>query len=265
MLITTSYDPLPEQLALAARLHRQLEALPGAEGEPRIVPRRRHSLEQLLERYEDQDILLVSRRRIEYYHEQQPALFFHPSTAAIRVKRMLNGEQDTLMELGRIQPGDRILDCTAGLGSDAVVFSYAVQAAGSVTALEIQPLPFLLLSQGLSVYESDIAGMDDAMRRIEVLQREYLDYLRQQPDGSFDVVYFDPMFRKPIHESSSIKAIRKLADPRPVTEEAIREACRVARRAVMMKEHRDSGELERLGFTELHRSTTKIAYGVIRL
>lgn len=265
MLITTSYDPHPEQLALVAQLHRQLESVAGLDGSLRIVNRRRYSLEQLLEKYDDYDVLLVTRRRIEYYHEHQPALFFHPSTAAIRVKRMLNGEQDTLMGLAQIEPGDRILDCTAGLGSDAIVFSYAAHDEGIVTALESRPMPYLLLRQGLSVYESDIAGMTEAMRRIQVLQRDHTDYLRQQADRSFDIIYFDPMFRKPIHESSSIKAIRKLADPRAVSDEAIREACRVARRAVIMKEHRDSGELERLGFTELHRSTTKIAYGVIRL
>ncbi|OXM87930.1 class I SAM-dependent methyltransferase [Paenibacillus rigui] len=265
MLITTSYDPLPEQLEQIALLQRQLTLLKGVDAPPRIIERRRYSMEQLWERYEDPDILLVTRRRIEYYHEQQPALFFHPSTAAIRVKRLRNGEQDTLMELAQTKPGDRILDCTAGLGSDAIVFSYASQATGAVVALESQPLPYLLLKQGLAAYQSDIDGLDEALRRIQVLQQDYMDFLHEQPDRSFDVLYFDPMFRKPIHESSSIKAIRKLADPRPVTDEAIREACRVASRAVIMKEHRDSGELERLGFNELHRSTTKIAYGVIRL
>jgi 16S rRNA (guanine1516-N2)-methyltransferase len=56
-----------------------------------------------------------------------------------------------------------------------------------------------------------------------------------------------------------------LADPRPVSEETVREAKRVARRTIILKEHRDSKEFERLGFSEVHRSTTKLAYGVIRL
>ncbi|MCS7464452.1 class I SAM-dependent methyltransferase [Paenibacillus doosanensis] len=265
MLITTSYDPQREQLELADRLAAQIKELKGGQGNVRRVRRARISLAQLCLTYDDPDILLVTRERIEYYHEQQPALFFHPSTAAIRVKRLLNGESDTLLEMAGVRPGDRILDCTAGLGSDAVTLSFAAGQSGQVTALESSPLPFLLLQQGLGEYVSDIPGMTDAMRRIRVLHEEHLDFLRRQDAKSFDVVYFDPMFRKPIHESNSIRSIRQLADARALTEEAVHEARRAARRAVVMKEHRDSGEFARLGFAELHRSTSKIAYGVIRL
>ncbi|WP_079909077.1 class I SAM-dependent methyltransferase [Paenibacillus sp. 32352] len=265
MLITTSYDPRQEQLALAQRLLEQLKQMEGVTGPLRIVPRARLSLPQMRERYKEMDIVLVSRERIEYYHEQQPAMFFHPSTAAIRIKRLLNGEQDTLLHLAQVQPGDTVLDCTAGLGSDSIVFSFGAGEAGAVTALESSPLQCLLLQHGLGSYYSDIPGMIEAMRRIRTVQTDHLDFLRQQKDRSFDVVYFDPMFRKPIHESSSIRSIRGIADSRALSEEAVAEALRVARRTVVMKEHRDSGEFARLGFTELHRSTTKIAYGVIRL
>ncbi|WP_282935493.1 class I SAM-dependent methyltransferase [Paenibacillus sp. RC67] len=265
MLITTSYDPRQDQLELARQLLNQLQQTQGVTGHHRIVPRARYSLPQLREHYKEMDILLVSRERIEYYHEQQPAMFFHPSTAAIRIKRLLNGEQDTLMQFAQVQSGDSVLDCTAGLGSDSIVFSFAVGESGKVTALESSPLQCLLLEHGLGSYESDIAGMTEAMRRIRTFQADHLTFLQQQEDRSFDVVYFDPMFRKPIHESSSIRSIRGLADPRPLSEQAVTEALRVARRTVVMKEHRDSGEFARLGFNEMHRSTTKIAYGVIRL
>ncbi|MDF2962405.1 MAG: YpiP [Paenibacillus sp.] len=265
MLITTSYDPQAEQLELASQLFKEVQGLTGIQEGVRVVSRRQFSIPQLRKRYGDQDVLLVSRERIEYYHDQQPVMFFHPSTAAIRVKRLMNGEPDTLMQLSALAPGDKVLDCTAGLGSDTVVYSFALQGNGEVTALESRALPYLLLSHGLRNYRSDIPGMNEAMRRIQVLQIDHYDYLKQQPDQSFDVIYFDPMFRRPIHESSSISAIRGLADPRAVTDETVTEALRVARRAVILKEHRESKEFARLGFTEVHRSTTKIAYGVIRL
>lgn len=265
MLITTSYEPLSWQLELASTLMEQVQSLEEMETPARIVRRGKLSLPQLRDRYGDSQILLVSRERIEYYHEQQPALFFHPSTAAIRVKRLINGEKDTLLEFAGLEAGDSVLDCTAGLGSDSIVFSFATGEAGSVTALETSSIPYMLLHNGLCSYESDIPGLEAAMRRIRVLHQDHLTYLRQQEPGSFDVVYFDPMFRKPIHESSSIRSIRGLADSRALTEEAVKLAQKIARRAVVMKEHRDSGEFERLGFHEVHRSTTKIAYGVIRL
>ncbi|CRF29000.1 Uncharacterised protein [Mycobacterium tuberculosis] len=102
------------------------------------------------------------------------------------------------------------------------------------------------------------------MRRIEVVQMDHLDYLRELPENSVDVVYFDPMFRQPIMESASIRALRGLADDRPLSEKSVQEAIRASRRVVVMKEHRDSDQFARLGFAEVHRSGTKIAYGVIR-
>ncbi|MFD0682487.1 MULTISPECIES: class I SAM-dependent methyltransferase [unclassified Paenibacillus] len=265
LLITTSYEPQAEQLELAAHLSKQVRGLTGIQEDIRVVSRRQFSIAQLRKRYGAQDVLLVSRERIEYYQDQQPLLFFHPSTAAIRVKRLINGEPDSLMQLSGLEPGDRVLDCTAGLGSDAIVYSFALAGNGQVTALESRPLPYLLLNQGLRAYHSDIPGMNEAMRSIQVTQIDHYDFLKQQSDKSFDVIYFDPMFRRPIEESNSISAIRELADPRAITEATITEATRVARRSVILKEHRESKEFARLGFTEVHRSTTRIAYGVIRL
>jgi 16S rRNA (guanine1516-N2)-methyltransferase len=265
VLITTSYDPQPEQLEAAFELSEQVRQLEGLQTAVRLVERKQFSLPRLRERYSDSDIILVSRERIEYYHEHQPALFFHPSTAAIRIKRLINGEHDPLMELSAIQPGDRILDCTAGLGTDALVYSFATRGNGQVTALESRAIPYLMLKLGLSKYDSDIPSVNGAMRQIQVVHADHYDYLQKQPDNSYDIVYLDPMFRKPIHESSSISAIRLLADPRPVTESTILEARRVAKRVIILKEHRDSKEFARLGFEVAKRSTTKIAYGVIRL
>src|SRR4051794_9907679 len=130
LLITTSYDPQAEQLAMTEQLAERLRQLSGAPLAVRIVPRRQYSLPKLRKRYGETDLLLVSRERIEYYHEQQPALFFHPSTAAIRVKRLINGETDALVHLSQLRPGDRVLDCTAGLGSDAIVYSFALEGNG---------------------------------------------------------------------------------------------------------------------------------------
>ncbi|MEK8127054.1 class I SAM-dependent methyltransferase [Paenibacillus filicis] len=256
MFVTTSYDPNGAQLEQARVLAAQFGG--------RCLQRRQMTLAQLRERFGDEDLLIITKERLEYHHAGRQPLFFHPSTASIRVKRLLKGEHDPVLELCGISPGDRVVDCTAGLGSDALVFSYAVGAEGAVVALESAPVPGFLLTQGTKTYHSDVPGLNEAMRRIDVRTVDHLEFLRKQPDDSFDIVYFDPMFRKPITESASIRAIRGIADDRALSEEAIHEAKRVAARAVVLKEHRDSQEFERLGFTVERRPSTKIAYGVIR-
>lgn len=57
------------------------------------------------------------------------------------MKRLRNGEPDTLLALAGVRPGDRIVDCTAGLGSDAIVFAFAVGDEGTVVALESAAIP----------------------------------------------------------------------------------------------------------------------------
>ena len=90
--------------------------------------------------------------------------------------------------------------------------------------------------------------------------------MRGQADDSFDAVYFDPMFRHPFMESAGIHPLRFLADPRPVSAEAIREARRVARRRVVLKESSKSGEFARLGFSAfVGGKYSHVRYGVITL
>ncbi|MEO3944537.1 class I SAM-dependent methyltransferase [Gorillibacterium sp. CAU 1737] len=256
MLVTTSYYATPETRAEAERL--------AAKSGGRYVNRRRDSLPDLRKRFGNQGILLLTEEKLMYCPVDAEPIYFHPSTAYIRVKRMTKGESDPLVDLSGVRAGDRVLDCTAGLASDSIVFAHAVGPEGKVTALESEAITVLLLEEGLPNYQAKFQAVNDAMRRIEVVQTHHLDYLRRLPDKSYDIVYFDPMFRIPVEESSSISPYRGIANADPLTLEAVEEARRVAVRRILLKEHRDSPEYERLGFTK-HRSRTKIAYGVIEL
>jgi 16S rRNA G966 N2-methylase RsmD len=256
MLVTTSYDPTEEQEARAKEAARVLKAV--------WVPRGRHTLEQLKARHGDPSLLLVSKERMEYHQEEQPPLFFHPSMASIRIKRLLNGETDALLKVSGVQKGDVVLDCTAGLGSDSIVFSYAVGQEGSITALESEPVLYYLVKDGLSRYESDVEALNRAMRRIRLIQADHAAYLKQAPDNSVDIIYFDPMFRHPVNRSNAIGPIRNVANDKAIQPQTVQEARRVARRAIVMKERRKSREFERLGFQETVNTSTNIAYGVIR-
>ncbi|MCR8641621.1 class I SAM-dependent methyltransferase [Paenibacillus sp. N1-5-1-14] len=255
MIVTTSYFPSSELLAKAHKLAKELGW--------RFVPRYRESMESLRVKHNCEQILLVGRDQLQCFVGDAPPIYFHPSMAQIRVKRLMHDEQDGLVTAAGVEPGDQVLDCTAGLAADSVVLSYAVGVTGSVVALDSQLVICMLLAEGLQHYSSEVKALEDAMRRVEIKCSEHLTYLQQQPDKSVDIIYFDPMFRRPIEESSSISPLRQVANPDALTLEAVAEAKRVARKRVVMKEVFYSGEFARLGFTTVHRSGSKLAYGVI--
>jgi hypothetical protein len=257
MLVTTSYRP-------SDRLERSAEQLARRFGAA-FVHRRNDTIPRFWRRYGRQPVLCLTEEGFKLYAGGEEPVFFHPGSAAFRLKRLQRGEPDMMVEAAEAAPGDRVIDGTAGLASDAIVFSHVVGDTGSVTALESEPLLKLIVEEGLSRYTSDIPGLEGAMRRISVKLADHADYLRSLPDKSAEIVYLDPMFRQPVEESSAIRPLRAVANRSRLERETIEEACRVAAKTVVMKEHRDSGEFARLGFDDVRRSHSNIAYGVIRL
>ncbi|WP_274650640.1 class I SAM-dependent methyltransferase [Paenibacillus humicola] len=253
MIVTTPRQCPPALIEYANGLAAELGG--------RYVPRRRETLSGLKTLYGDARLLVADERGLRYYEDSDEPFYFHPSMAYVRVKRLRRGERDPLVELSGCRPGDTVLDCTAGLGSDAIVFSYAAGPEGRVTALESEQLLYTIVREGLKTYATDHHDVNEALRRIDVRLADHREYLAALPDNSADIVYFDPMFRQPIHESAALQPLRALANPSALSADTIRHAVRVARRSVVMKEHRESGEFERLGFRLRHAN--KIAYGVI--
>ena len=227
------------------------------------VPRGNDSLDELRAAY-NVDAVLVARRGLLTLVTAEGELFFHPGMAHLRIKNLLLGHGDHLVTALGLTAGMHVLDCTLGTGSDAIVESFAVGEAGTVTALESNPLIAAVIADGLAHATGDNYEMHAAMRRITVHHADALAYLRTQADDSYDVVYFDPMFRRPLHESAGMNALRSIADMRALTEETIGEARRVARCRVVMKERRESAEFERLGFTQfMGGKYSRIAYAVM--
>ncbi|CAM2787267.1 class I SAM-dependent methyltransferase [Paenibacillus sediminis] len=255
MIITTGDAPAAHIVERAKKL--------AAETGVNYVPRNKMSLAKLKQKYNDDEIIVVVEGGARLFSSSGQSLHFHPSMGFVRAKRLLKGESDPMLDAARVEPGDIILDCTAGLGTDAIVFALKVGSRGKVIALESSLTLYTMLKEGLEHYKTGLYEVDEAMRRIEVKRAHHLTILTQLPDNSVDVVYFDPMFRDPIAESSSIKPLRKYANHEALHIESIREACRVARKCVLLKEKRDSEEFERLGFKQMSRGSSKIAYGVI--
>jgi len=257
MIITTGEAEAPDIVERAKRLAQETGC--------RYVQRGGHSLRKLARRFGDDDVLVVLNGHVRLSGPGGSVMEFHPSMGFVRLKRVLNGKPDPMLEASGMEEGDSVLDCTAGLGADALVFSGKGGANSRITALESSLPLFALLKEGLRTYESHLEASDQAMRRIEVRHSHHLDYLKSLPDRSVDIVYFDPMFREPIAESASLHPLRHYANGEPLEMESVREAVRVARKTVVMKEARSSGEFERLGFTLPERGKSKITYGVISI
>ena len=64
-----------------------------------------------------------------------------------------------------------------------------------------------MVSEGLQNYQAEDVDLNNAMRRIETVYAEADEYLYTLPADSFDVVYFDPMFRIPINASSNMEPL----------------------------------------------------------
>ena len=254
-IITTTRKPNSALEKLAEDLSHKLGC--------KSVKREDFSFDMLKKLHGAENILLVKKNSLSIV-TNEGEFFFHPNTAHLRIKNLRSGDGDRLIDALKISNGSTVLDCTLGLGSDALVESFIVGDTGKIVALEVNPLIFEVVSYGLKNFSDDSQHILQAMRRVEVINADYNDYLKNCADNSFDVVYFDPMFRKPVQKSSGLNPIRPLADNRPINEEIIREACRVAKFRVVMKEHSGSSEFNRLGFSIVDGGKySSIAFGVI--
>ncbi|MCQ6277831.1 class I SAM-dependent methyltransferase [Bacillus sp. EB600] len=227
------------------------------------IPRNKKSI-HYLQMQANSECMVVGKERIELFGkgESQP-FFFHPNSAMFRIKRLMKREHDPFVDAACLIEGTSFLDCTLGLASDSIVASYLVGESGSVTGVEGQPFLAFIVKSGLSTWDSGLSAMDEAMRRIIVVNENALNYLRRLPSESIDCVYFDPMFEESILESDGIKALGHFAIHEDLQEETIREAIRVSRQRVVLKDQYKSGRFQKFGFRVMRRKTAKFHYGWI--
>ncbi|WP_110112265.1 class I SAM-dependent methyltransferase [Bacillus sp. CGMCC 1.16541] len=230
-----------------------------------FVVRKKESIKDIQVR-EDADVLIVGKERLEIHpHGSEEPVFFHPNSAMFRVKRVLRGETEPFLEATKLEKGMSFLDCTFGLGSDSIVASVAVGKEGRVVGTEGNRYLTYLCQRGLKSWESDVFEMDEAMKRIQLHHQNFEAFLRCCEDNSFDVVYFDPMFPDSIEESDGIKGLKSIALYSSFTEEVIKEAKRVAKQRIVLKDHWKSERFDMFSFHVYKRKTAKFHFGVIEL
>lgn len=256
MIITTAGRTNNEMIQLANEYAKQLQ-IP-------YIPRNKLSVEEIMAQEMD-DILVVGKNRLDIYslHHPEEPIFFHPNSAMFRVKRVLRGEEDPLIQAARLDKGMTVLDCTLGLGSDSIVASSVVGKSGRVVGVEGNRYIAFLLQHGLKAWDSGNDEINQAMGRVEVVHRNHLEFLKEQKRGSFDVVYFDPMFDEKIEESDGIKGLRNIALYTDLLEETIEESKRVAKKRIVLKDHWRSTRFETFEFSVYRRKSSKFHFGVI--
>jgi len=252
-LITTSYEPNEELIQQATALAKRFGW--------RYIARERNSLQDLFRRFDQSQAIVVAKNGWRYEDQEGNHFSFHPNMSALRIKQLKNGQKDLMVECAKMTTGDAVLDCTLGMAADAIVSSFVVGEKGKVVALESQPVIAAIVEHGLATYETDRKELQRAMRSVQVIHANYREVLPTLPDHSFDIVMFDPMFRKTVQKSAAMQQLKPLANPDPVDLASVQEAVRVARKAVLLKERRGSPEFQRLGFRVVKEAAT-YAWGI---
>ena len=252
-VITTAGRPDAASLKLAANASTVL----GYE----IVKRNKKSIVRIQKDF-NSNVLVAGINRYELFRiAMEKPFFFHPNSAAFRLKRLLKGETEPLIEVTQLSEGDSFLDCTLGLASDSIIASYVTGEKGKVFGLEGDPDIAFITKSGLHSFQSTSEVLTESMKRIEVLNIEAVDYLRSQPDNSWDIVYIDPMFSAPVEESANFTPLRQVGLKSSLTEEWMDEAKRVCIHRVVVKDRFDSPVFDRFNLTQLVRPNTKFHFG----
>lgn len=220
------------------------------------------SVDDLLEEVKT-DLLVVARHRLSLYRHGDPnPFFYHPNAAQVRAKAFFANGYDAFIEACDLQKGNSLLDCTLGLGADAVMAKLAVGQDGYVTGIEQNAIMAYIVKKGLHTWTDAHPMLLDAMQSVHVLAGHHYDLLKSLPDSSYDVIYFDPMFEQTIHSSSGIQALKSFAHYEALSQQTIQEAMRVAKKRVVLKDHWTSSLFEELDFHVNRRRPVEFQYGI---
>ena len=211
------------------------------------------------------DYLMVVEKNNIVIKGIDSTLFWHPNMTELKIKSIKDGNKESMIEAADLKKGDRILDCTLGFAGDSIIFASVVSDTGRVVGTEVDKYIAYLTKDGLENYDEVNPETKKYMKSIEVINKSYEEYLSKQEANSFDVVYFDPMFKEPNKKSSSINSFRAFADHEGLTKEIIEEALRVCKRRIVIKERFGFNDLEKLGVEKYYGSSKRggIIYGVI--
>ena len=177
-LVTTAGRPDDISLSLAHKACDELGI--------RFEPRNKRSVSKISQLF-DANVIVAGKSRYEYYSKGATApFFFHPNSAAFRLKRVARGEADPFLDACNLVEGATLLDCTLGMAADAMLAAFKVGESGKVVGLEADPNVAFIVRNGMQTYDTTELPLTACMRDIRVVQSEAVAFLKEQPENSFD-------------------------------------------------------------------------------
>jgi len=223
-----------------------VRATPALEDEARAValelnvayhPRRNVTVSKILqETGADRLVIVAEDRRLLRDRETGCEYAFHPNLAMLRGHNLQRGWRDLFIDAVALVEGDHILDCTLGFAGEATLASFAVGETGRVVGLESVPELAVITKYGVGHFALNPKIFRAALRRVEVVNADYRQFLPKCEPRSFDVVYFDPFFDERLPGSdNSVSPLHLFGDQTPLDVDAVLTARTVARRRVVIK------------------------------
>lgn len=229
---------------------------------PCIERSHNESLDDMLAKHQ-LDVIIVVKNNRPTVHSPEGEFSYHQSMAYLRLLNIEQGKGDHLVTALDLKEGMRVLDGTLGLATDATIASCMVGSTGLVVGTEASKLLHFCVSKGLANFEADSPRLTEAMRRIETHNLTAYEYLKTCKPGDFDVIYFDPMFQRPVKGSVAMDALRPLSYHKPLDEETIQLALKIAPKVVIKE--RAEYILRELGCTEfVGGKYSRVKFGIRR-
>ncbi len=246
MVVTTAHKPNHQQVNRAKLLSSELEC--------RYVPRRH------FKPVKDEIVIITERDGISAMKDDK-RLFFHPSLAVLRKSNFELGQRDYLIESLSLSGNEKVLDCTLGLGSEAILIAHFLPE-GKIKCLESSKIIKMIVEDGLK--EGNLPEwIADASKRIEIMEDNYKEFIRKSEE-KFDCVYVDPMFEHPELKSVAMNSLRPFADYSGLTNDDLEAMKCIATKRIVVKARWNDSIFEKYKFDRVVGSLkSNIGYGVI--
>ena len=211
----------------------------------------------------DEAVLIVETDRVSVLKNDQK-FFFHPSLAVIRKSNIDSGQRDYLIESLALDGDEEVLDCTFGLGSEAILIAHFLPY-GKVIGVEKSPIVKIVVEDGMKHTENLYKWIREAVMRIEIIEADYKEYVRNS-ERKFDCVYVDPMFEHPRYNSAAMNSMRPFADHSTISSEDIEAMKKKAKKRVVVKARWNDSIFEKYDFDYVVGSEkSDTGYGVVKI
>jgi len=174
----------------------------------------------LSEQLTDQPHLYLSETGLSFFHPEARSknkfqIDFNSGSTGWRVKRA-DHEKLIKKALGKSEHPLSILDCTAGMLQDTLLF---LSLGHQVTALEQSKILFYLLQDGISRSENQ-----NIFKKLDLIHTNACSYAAKAKN--FDVIYFDPMYpstKKNALSSGKLEYIAKILETESIDNHPIKD------------------------------------------